>query len=192
MAPLLYYAVPATSVFPHIMLIAIHNRTSVQSFNSSRICAVFTPRHHISMIPPSHSTRKHADLMAWTKIPRTGNNRGWIILREAGSFYRIQQGLLLWSQRLPIRMTFRWRHGSQQSKLRLSGNDCQNPQRNNSWSAPLPLLKCTYMITYPFTSTLNHLLMPSDALGRCVCTFIQPPLSPPLLPHDHSLPLLSN
>ena len=46
MAPLLYYLVPATSVFPHVLFIAIHNRTSVQSFNSSCICAISTPRQY--------------------------------------------------------------------------------------------------------------------------------------------------
>ena len=47
MTPLLYYAVPATSDFLHNLFIVIYNITSVQSFNSSHICAVFTPRHKL-------------------------------------------------------------------------------------------------------------------------------------------------
>jgi hypothetical protein len=45
MTPVLYYAVPAISFFLHILFIVTYNITSVQSFNPSRICAVFTPRH---------------------------------------------------------------------------------------------------------------------------------------------------
>jgi hypothetical protein len=48
MTPLLYYAVPATSDFLHILFIATYNIASVQSFNSSRIRAILTPRQYLT------------------------------------------------------------------------------------------------------------------------------------------------
>ncbi|KAF1828674.1 hypothetical protein BDW02DRAFT_651900 [Decorospora gaudefroyi] len=89
MTPLLYYAVPATSNFLHILFIVTYNITSVQSFNSSCTQPYDTLRHiHPPSLVASSSKRV----------------RDFVALHESQVSYAVAQGVGVYIPRVTLRL----------------------------------------------------------------------------------------